>query len=131
MGARGSARSTTPSGAAPTVRTTTTRWLGRRSAAWTGRRRRSSRCRRPKRRWLPPPRNSGPRRILVVGSTGDPATPYAWALGLASELGSGVLLTRHGDGHTAYPSSQCASDAIDRYLTVLAVPTGAGADCQS
>jgi hypothetical protein len=69
--------------------------------------------------------------ILVVGSTGDPATPYAWARGLAAELGSGVLLTRHGDGHGAYEASACARAAIDRYLTALAVPTGATADCAS
>ncbi|HEV2992970.1 MAG TPA: alpha/beta hydrolase, partial [Acidimicrobiia bacterium] len=69
--------------------------------------------------------------ILVVGSTGDPATPYAWARGLAAELGSGVLLTRHGDGHGAYEASACARAAIDRYLTTLAVPTGATADCAS
>ena len=67
--------------------------------------------------------------ILVVGSTGDPATPYTWAQGLASEVGSGVLLTRHGNGHSAYPASACARAAIDRYLTDLTVPTGAAADC--
>ncbi len=47
--------------------------------------------------------------ILVVGSTGDPATPYQWARSLAAELTSGVLLTRHGDGHTAYAASACAA----------------------
>src|SRR5205814_1855868 len=32
--------------------------------------------------------------ILVVGTTRDPATPYAWAQHLASQLDSGHLLTR-------------------------------------
>ncbi|HWW53337.1 MAG TPA: alpha/beta hydrolase, partial [Acidimicrobiales bacterium] len=45
--------------------------------------------------------------IVVVGSTGDPATPYAWAQSLARELTSGVLLTRQGEGHTGYQSSAC------------------------
>ena len=34
--------------------------------------------------------------ILVVGTTGDPATPYVWAKALARELDSGVLVTRVG-----------------------------------
>ena len=29
--------------------------------------------------------------ILVVATTGDPATPYDWGVHLAKELGSGVL----------------------------------------
>ena len=40
--------------------------------------------------------------IVVVGSTGDPVTPYRWAQSLAAELSHGVLLTRVGDGHTGY-----------------------------
>ena len=34
--------------------------------------------------------------IVVVGTTGDPATPYAWAEALADELDSGVLVTHEG-----------------------------------
>ena len=60
--------------------------------------------------------------ILVVGSTGDPATPYADAQALASELQHGVLLTRVGDGHTAYPYSACIRTQVDAYLTQLTVP---------
>ena len=48
--------------------------------------------------------------ILVVGTTGDPATPYEWAKGLASQLSSGRLLTWEGYGHTAYgQGSSCVS----------------------
>ena len=61
--------------------------------------------------------------ILVVGTTYDPATPYPWAQGLAKQLSQGVLLTRVGDGHTAYGmGSTCADDAIDRYLTTGVTP---------
>ncbi len=55
--------------------------------------------------------------ILVVGTTGDPATPYAWAEQLADTLDSGVLLSYEGEGHTAYGrGSDCIDDAIDTYL---------------
>jgi len=60
--------------------------------------------------------------IVVVGSTGDPVTPYAGAKGLASQLDHGVLLTRTGDGHTGYGASACIRSAVDAYLTELAVP---------
>jgi pimeloyl-ACP methyl ester carboxylesterase len=60
--------------------------------------------------------------IVVVGSTGDPATPYAQSQALASELQHGVLITRVGDGHTGYRSSSCVRSHVDLYLTTLAVP---------
>ncbi|MGA8258013.1 MAG: alpha/beta hydrolase, partial [Nocardioides sp.] len=40
--------------------------------------------------------------IVVLGTTRDPATPYEEAVALASQLESGVLVSRDGDGHTAY-----------------------------
>ena len=61
--------------------------------------------------------------ILVVGSTGDPATPYEWAKGLASQLSSGRLLTREGTGHTAYlEGSACINEAVEAYLVAGDVP---------
>jgi pimeloyl-ACP methyl ester carboxylesterase len=54
--------------------------------------------------------------ILVVGSTHDPATPYAWAKALSSELAGSRLLTRTGDGHTGYFSSTCVQGWVDNYL---------------
>lgn len=65
---------------------------------------------------------SGP--ILVVGTTRDPATPYAWSQQLAAELADGHLLTYDGDGHTAYVSqgSSCVDDAVDGYLINGTVP---------
>ena len=67
-------------------------------------------------------RAQGAPPILVVGTTGDPATPYEWAVNLAKELSSGVLLTRKGEGHTAYGDSTCIQDNVDRYLVTLEVP---------
>ena len=60
--------------------------------------------------------------MVVVGSTGDPVTPYSWAQSLSGELGRAVLLTRVGSGHTAYGSSSCIRNWVDRYLVTLATP---------
>lgn len=68
--------------------------------------------------------------IVVVGSTGDPITPYIWAVSLAHQLRQGVLLTRVGDGHTGYGSSSCVRTAVDHYLAGLITPPG-GERCAS
>jgi pimeloyl-ACP methyl ester carboxylesterase len=68
--------------------------------------------------------------IVVVGTTHDPITPYAWAQALASQLAHGVLLTRDGYGHTGYAYSACIRSAVDRYLLTLRVPRR-GTTCQS
>lgn len=61
--------------------------------------------------------------ILVVGTTNDPATPFAWAEGLANTLSSGTLLTYEGEGHTAYGrSNACILDSVDAYLIHGTVP---------
>ena len=60
---------------------------------------------------------SGAAPILVVGTTGDPATPYAWSEALAEQLETGQLLTWKGNGHTAYGrSNDCVKNAVDTYL---------------
>jgi pimeloyl-ACP methyl ester carboxylesterase len=67
--------------------------------------------------------------ILVIGTTRDPATPYAWAQGLAAQLSSGVLLTHNGDGHTAYGDGDaCIDNATNAYLISL-TPPKAGTAC--
>ncbi|GAB1642336.1 alpha/beta hydrolase [Krasilnikovia sp. MM14-A1259] len=60
--------------------------------------------------------------IVVVGTTGDPATPYENTAALASMLGTGHVLTWEGEGHTAYPSTKCIVGAVDSYLIDLTVP---------
>ena len=54
--------------------------------------------------------------ILVVGTTDDPATPYAWAVSVAKELDRGVLLTHDGDDHVAYFYSACVRADVQSYL---------------
>jgi pimeloyl-ACP methyl ester carboxylesterase len=66
---------------------------------------------------------AGAAPIVVVGTTRDPATPYAQAQALAGQLDSGVLLTRDGDGHTAYgQGNACIDDAVNAYLLEQTVP---------
>jgi pimeloyl-ACP methyl ester carboxylesterase len=60
--------------------------------------------------------------ILVIGSTGDPATRYSWAQALAKQLPRATLLTRVGPGHTAYGSSACIRKWADHYLQTLEMP---------
>ncbi|NKZ07641.1 alpha/beta hydrolase [Actinomadura latina] len=68
--------------------------------------------------------------ILVVGTTGDPATPYAWAPALTRELGGrATLLTLRGQGHGAYDTGDpCVREAVNAYLLRGALPA-AGAVC--
>jgi pimeloyl-ACP methyl ester carboxylesterase len=66
---------------------------------------------------------AGAAPIVVVGTTGDPATPYQWAVNLSRELDSGHLVTYHGHGHTAYnKSNSCVNDAVDGFLISGTVP---------
>jgi pimeloyl-ACP methyl ester carboxylesterase len=61
--------------------------------------------------------------IVVLGTTRDPNTPYAWAQRLAEIIDSGVLLTRDGDGHTGYlKGNACIDQTINEYLVNGAVP---------
>ncbi|MFJ7998024.1 alpha/beta hydrolase [Streptomyces sp. NPDC096310] len=70
--------------------------------------------------------------ILVVGNTGDPATPYAGAKAMATALGKGVgvELTYHGQGHGSYDSGdRCVQNAVNGYLLNGKVPA-AGTVCK-
>ena len=49
--------------------------------------------------------------VVVLASTGDPATPYAGARDLAADLPTGVLVTRDGDGHGAFRRGAACVDA--------------------
>nr|WP_245713007.1 alpha/beta hydrolase [Micromonospora nigra] len=70
----------------------------------------------------PTGRAEGAPPILVVGTTGDPATPYEQTPALADMLGVGRVLTWEGEGHTAYPQTRCITEAVDAYLIELTVP---------
>lgn len=79
---------------------------------------------------LGPVSGVGAAPILVIGTTGDPATPYQWAEALAEQLESGVLLTWVGEGHIAYDEGDpCINDVVDRYFIAGTVPSD-GLVCQ-
>ena len=65
---------------------------------------------------------SGTPPLLVIGTLGDPATPFHWAESLADVLATAVLVTAVGEQHTAYLSNSCATDVIHAYLIDLEVP---------
>ncbi|MEV8555007.1 alpha/beta hydrolase [Streptomyces sp. NPDC051917] len=63
--------------------------------------------------------------ILLVGNTGDPATPYEGARRMADELGKGVgiELTWKGEGHGAYGNGSDRVDStVNAYLLNGTVP---------
>ncbi|MFE1172185.1 alpha/beta hydrolase [Streptomyces sp. NPDC058773] len=68
--------------------------------------------------------------VLVVGTTYDPATPYAGARAMAGELAHARLLTHHGYGHTALSNpSSCVQAHESRYLISGTLPPP-GTDCR-
>ncbi|UUU24786.1 alpha/beta hydrolase [Streptomyces sp. DSM 40750] len=79
----------------------------------------------------PDVRAPGSAPILVIGNTGDPATPYEGARRMVGALGEGVgvELTYKGQGHGAYGSGNaCVRTAVDGYLLTGKVPK-AGTVC--
>ena len=62
--------------------------------------------------------------IMVVGTTGDPATPYAQAVSLANKiLDNAFLVTYNGEGHTAYGQGiSCVDDNVDDFLIDGTIP---------
>ena len=63
--------------------------------------------------------------ILLIGTTGDPATPYEGTARMAEALGDDVAveLTYEGEGHGAYNSgNSCVRDATNAYLIDDEVP---------
>lgn len=71
------------------------------------------------RRAVPTAVGSSP--ILVVGNTGDAATPFEQAQAMAERLDSAVLLTHEGTGHTSY-GNPCVDEITAAYLAELTLP---------
>jgi pimeloyl-ACP methyl ester carboxylesterase len=66
-------------------------------------------------------KGAGP--ILVIGTSNDPATPYASSVSLAKQLSSGVLISYEGEGHTVYNQGvSCIDDVVDAYFVSGTVP---------
>ncbi|MFF8032810.1 alpha/beta fold hydrolase [Streptomyces sp. NPDC016626] len=68
-------------------------------------------------------------KMLLVGTRGDPATPYRWTVETAERLGSSaVVLDNRGEGHTGYGASECVHRAIDDFLLYGSLPRS-GSSC--
>lgn len=73
---------------------------------------------------------AGDPAFLVIGGTGDNATPYQYAQWMAQQMPSAVLVTRDGVGHGSYDSgSSCIDNIVRSFLADGAVPA-AGTVCQ-
>ena len=79
---------------------------------------------------LEPVHADGAPPIVVIGTTGDPATPLAWAESLADQLQRGELVVVEGSQHGAFAlrTDECIDDIGVRYLVDLEVPP-AGTMC--
>jgi pimeloyl-ACP methyl ester carboxylesterase len=61
--------------------------------------------------------------IVIIGTTGDPATPYQWAQGLNKLLTNSVLLSLRGDGHTGQgQGNTCIDSQVDNFYLKNALP---------
>ncbi|MBW5426252.1 alpha/beta hydrolase, partial [Streptomyces sp. BG9H] len=68
-------------------------------------------------------------KLLLVGTRGDPATPYRWTEETARRLGpQAVVLDNKGDGHTGYLGSKCVQDKVDGFLLYGEMPKS-GSSC--
>ncbi|WP_030182491.1 alpha/beta hydrolase [Streptomyces violaceorubidus] len=68
-------------------------------------------------------------KLLLVGTRGDPATPYRWTVETADRLGpSAVVLDNRGEGHTGYASSECVHRKVDDFLLYGSLPRD-GSSC--
>ncbi len=68
------------------------------------------------------PQVDGLPTVLVISTTGDPATPYQAGVELANQL-RGKLLSFEGNQHTvALQGVRCVDDTISNYLVRLTLP---------
>ena len=60
--------------------------------------------------------------IVVIGTTGDPATPLASTRAMAATLEDGRLVVVEADQHTGYGVNTCVVDLVNDYLIDLVPP---------
>jgi pimeloyl-ACP methyl ester carboxylesterase len=61
--------------------------------------------------------------IVIIGTTGDPATPYEWAQGLNKLLTNSALISLRGEGHTGQgQGNTCIDSQIDDFYLTGKVP---------
>ena len=60
--------------------------------------------------------------IVVIGTTGDAATPLESTRKMVSALDEGLLIIVEADQHTGYGANECVTTAVDGYLIELKKP---------
>jgi pimeloyl-ACP methyl ester carboxylesterase len=67
--------------------------------------------------------------IVVVGTTGDPATPLDSTRKMADALADGRLVIVEADQHTGYNVNDCINELVNDYLIDLVAPDD-GTECR-
>ncbi len=69
-------------------------------------------------------KGAGAKPIVVIGATGDSATPYQFSAWMSDQLESAVLVTYDGNGHATYGNkkSGCVDAAVVAYFADGQVP---------
>jgi pimeloyl-ACP methyl ester carboxylesterase len=67
--------------------------------------------------------------IVVIGTTGDPATPFDSTVRMAETLEDGRLVIVEADQHTGYGVNRCVIDVVNTYLIDLVAPDD-GTECR-
>ncbi|NNE10735.1 MAG: alpha/beta fold hydrolase [Ilumatobacter sp.] len=60
--------------------------------------------------------------IVVIGTTGDPATPFEGTVRMANTLEDGRLVIVEANEHTGYGLNRCVIDVVNDYLIDLVAP---------
>ena len=60
--------------------------------------------------------------IVVIGTTGDPATPFDSTVRMSNTLEDGRLVIVEADQHTGYGVNRCVIDLVNDYLIDLEAP---------
>jgi pimeloyl-ACP methyl ester carboxylesterase len=67
--------------------------------------------------------------IVVIGTTGDPATPFESTVAMSDSLEDGRLVIVEADRHTGYGVNRCVVDVVNDYLIDLEAPED-GTECR-
>ncbi|MGV1086711.1 MAG: alpha/beta hydrolase [Mycobacterium sp.] len=66
------------------------------------------------------PQGAGP--VLILNTTGDPATPLAWAQSLHDQIENSTLVIAPAEGHIASSQNTCAEDTLIAFLMKGTLP---------
>lgn len=61
--------------------------------------------------------------MLILGNTGDAATPYVDAVAVSARLSAATLVTHEGTGHLSFGRDTCVNDVVIDYLIDLTLPS--------